>query len=255
MSARLHVSRIAAHIVLVEIDAPPVNALGEGLRARFEAALESIEADGDVRAIVITGRGHAFCAGDDLKEASRRKDDNVASLIRFGRLLDRVERLRPAVIAAVNGFAIGGGLELALCCDIRIASDKATFIGAGVNIGLMASTYRLPRLIGIGPAKAMLLTGSPADADAALKYGLVTQVHSPGALMNAALGLAERIAARAPLAVAASKRAIDQAYDLQPEEARALAERELARLAKTPDFQTRIEAFLARKPPAFTGLY
>jgi enoyl-CoA hydratase/carnithine racemase len=255
MSGTLHVSRPATGVVLIEIDCPPSNALGTAVRERFVEELGAVDADLDVRALIITGRGKGFCAGDDLREAQSRgaegRGGGQASLAQFGRLLDAVEGLRVPVIAAVNGHAMGGGLELALCCDIRIASSTAVFQGAGVNVGLMASVYRLPRLIGIGPAKAMLLTGLPTDAATALSYGLITALHEPEALMTAALALAERIATRAPLSVEAAKRMIGQAFDLSPQEAQRASGEELRMLAGSEDHKAALKAFFAREAAVF----
>jgi len=252
MSAELHVSRPHGAVAWIEIDSPPANALGESVRLRFEQELDAIETDYSVRAVVVTGRGAGFCSGDDLREAKGRGEGALSSLRQFGRLLDKLERLRVPVIAAVNGHAIGGGLELALCCDIRIASETAWFLGAGVNVGLMASVYRLPRLIGIGPAKAMLLTGTRTDAATALSYGLVTAVHPAERLAEEALKLAVRVATRAPLSVEASKRMIGQAFDLDAAEAAAAIGREIKVLAASNDHRAGIEAFLARQEPVFT---
>lgn len=250
--SQLHVSRPRAGVVLIEIDAPPSNALNFETRKVFEAELDAIEQDFAVRCVIITGRGAGFCAGDDLREVGKRDGEGPTGLGQFGRLLDKIERLRTPVIAAVNGYAIGGGLELALCCDIRIASEKAFFLGAGVNVGLMASVYRLPRLIGVGPAKAMLLTGTRTSAETALRYGLVTAIYSADALMSEALTLAERIATRAPLSVEASKRMIGQAFDLNPEEAGAASGRELSVLTRSSDHKEGVRAFLAKAEPKFT---
>ncbi len=114
-------------------------------------------------------------------------------------MLERIETYLIPVIAAVNGHCLGGGLELASVCDIRIASQAASFVCAGVNVGLMASAYRLPRLIGVARAKQMLLTGAPHDAATAERFGLVTAVHAADTLLPEAIRLAARIASRAPL--------------------------------------------------------
>lgn len=239
---------------LVEIFVPPANALGSVPRAALLAALDALEADLAIRVIILTGRGQAFCSGDDLREASQRNNASAdaPSLGSFGAVLDRIEEFRVPVIAAVNGYAIGGGLELALSCDIRIAAESARFQGAGVNVGLMASVYRLPRLIGVARAKAMLLTGLPADAATALTYGLVTEVHAADALMPAALAMAGRIATRAPLSVEASKRQIGRAFDMDAEQAQAASVKELSVLAKSQDHKAAVEAFLTRATPVFT---
>jgi enoyl-CoA hydratase/carnithine racemase len=170
----------------------------------------------------------------------------------FGPLTDRLEATRVPVIGAINGWCVGGGFELALCCDIRIASSEARFVCAGVNMGLMASTYRLPRLIGVSRAKAMLLTGLPHDAEAAERFGLVTSIHAPGHLREAAVALAERIATRAPLSVEATKRTASQAIDLSPEEAGRVWSEELRALRASNDHKAAVEAFRERRDPVFT---
>lgn len=251
MNGELNVDRPVEGVLRIVIDNPPANALGEDLRTRLIAALDEAETDLTVRAVILTGVDGAFCSGDDLREARGRGEGSQASLAQFGRLLDKVERLRAPVIAAVNGYAIGGGLELALCCDLRIAGEAAFFQGAGVNVGLMASVYRLPRLIGVGPAKAMLLTGERTDAPTALRYGLVTAVHPAGELAQAALSLATRIATRAPLSVEATKRMIGLAFDLDAREAGRAANAELRVLAASADHKAALGAFARRETPVF----
>lgn len=250
MSA-IQIDRPAAGVARIVIDNPPVNALGRDVRRSLSAALQQLHDDLDVRAVILTGRGRTFCSGDDLVEAASRGDAALESLKDFAELFDRLESLRPAVIAAVNGWCTGGGLELALCCDLRIASEAARFVCAGVNVGLIASAHRLPRLIGLSRAKSMLMTGLPADAADAERWGLVTAVHAPDRLDAAALALAERIASRAPLAVEAAKRCAAQAFDLEPEAARAAYEREVAALAVTEDHAAALKAFLAKTEPTF----
>jgi enoyl-CoA hydratase/carnithine racemase len=240
------------HVALLEIDNPPMNALGRAARAALLARLDEIDADATIRAVVLTGRGRAFCGGDDLKEqAEAQKTKSSAHLGEFGRVLERIETYRLPVIAAINGWCLGGGLELASVCDIRIASSEAKFVCSGVNVGLMASAYRLPRLIGVARAKHMLLTGSPHDAATAERFGLVTAVHSPETLMKEALALAERIASRAPLSVEATKRAAALAPDLSPEEAAKVNAKELSVLGRSADHKEALAAFIAKREPAF----
>jgi enoyl-CoA hydratase len=252
MSGRIHVSRPRPGVVLLEIDNPPSNALAEAVRLQLDAELDAIEADHAVRAVVLTGRGKGFCSGDDLREAASRGEGNRASLGQFAGMLDRIEALRVPVVGAINGHAVGGGLELALCCDIRLAAEGARFLAAGVNVGLMASVYRLPRLVGVAAASTMILTGSPVDAARALAIGLVSEVHPEAALLDAALALAERIASRAPLSVEASKRMIRQAFDLTPDAAREAAAQETRVLVRSNDHREGIAAFVAKRPPVFT---
>jgi enoyl-CoA hydratase/carnithine racemase len=183
---------------------------------------------------------------------AQRGDSAQESLRQFGRLLARIEAFRCPVIAQVNGHAVGGGLELALCCDIRVASLNASFIAAGVNVGLMASVFRLPRLIGVARAKRMLLTGLPTDAVTAREWGLVTDLVEPQQLEQEALDLARRIASRAPLSVEAAKRQSGKAFDHTAEEAQAEARAELDVLAKSADHREGIAAFAERRDPKFT---
>lgn len=249
---KIQVSRPEAHVAKVVIDNPPTNALGDSIRARLMDALATLQDDLDIRAVILTGTGRVFCSGDDIREVAQRGAAMADSLAQFGRLFDQVEGFRVPVIAAVNGHAMGGGLELALCCDIRIASTQARFAAAGVNVGLMASVYRLPRLIGVARAKAMLLTGWPSDAETALLHGLVTSVHAPEDLEAAALALASRIASRAPLSVEAAKRHAGQAMDLTADEAARASAGDLKTLMASADHRAAIAAFLAKEEPVFT---
>ncbi|MDB5444638.1 MAG: enoyl-CoA hydratase/isomerase family protein [Phenylobacterium sp.] len=248
MSGEVHVEPVAPGVVKLTIDNPPMNPLGVEMRETFMRALDQVEADDSLRCLIVTGKGKAFCSGDDLKAVGPQGED----LAGFARLLDRLEASRAPVIAAVNGWCVGGGFELALCCDIRIASREARFVCAGVNVGLMASTYRLPRLIGVSRAKAMLLTGLPHDAETAERYGLTTGLYAPDDLMEAAVRLAERIASRAPLSVEASKRTANRAPDLSPEEANKMLAGELRTLRKSNDHKAAVAAFRERRDPEFT---
>jgi enoyl-CoA hydratase/carnithine racemase len=248
MGGTVHVEQISDAVVLLEIDNPPANPLGAEMREMFIAALDRAEASDVVRCLIVTGRGRAFCSGDDLKSDGPQQDD----LAGFGRLLDRLEATRVPVIAAVNGWCLGGGFELALCCDIRLASAEATFTAAGVNVGLVASTYRLPRLIGVSRAMSMLLTGLPHDAGTAERYGLVAGIHAPDELRPAAVVLAERVASRAPLSVEAVKRTARRAPDLSPQEANQIWGDEQRVLRASNDHKAAVAAFRERRDPVFT---
>jgi len=248
VSGTVHVETISPAIMLLEIDNPPMNPLDAAMCETFLRTLDEVETNDALRCLIVTGRGPAFCSGADLKEAATGSQTVNA----FGRLLDRMEATRVPVVAALNGWCVGGGFELALCCDIRLASTEAKFVCAGVNVGLMASTYRLPRLIGVSRAKAMLLTGLPHDAETAERYGLVIGVHAPGDLREAAVALAERIASRAPLSVEASKRTASRAPDLSPEDANVMLAEELRVLRKSNDHKAALAAFRERRDPIFT---
>lgn len=243
MSAMIHVSRPTGSILLLELDAPPANALGLPLRAELARILDEIAGDNDTRAVVLTGRGGVFCAGDDLREAHGRPAGKaLAAVENFNQLMDWIEALRVPTIAAIDGWCFGGGLELALACDIRLASDRAVFAASGVNIGLMASVVRLPRLIGVARAKAHLLTGAQFGPERALADGIVTAVHTPERLLPEAFHLAEWIASRAPLAVEATKRVVD---------GRSQVDKELPALVASADHREAVAAFMAKRTTLF----
>jgi enoyl-CoA hydratase len=249
----IHFTSATQAVAILEIDNPPTNALGSAVRTVFLDRLDALERDGAIRAVIVTGKGRTFCSGDDLKErGAALKSGARDTTASFAQLLDRLERFRLPIIAAVNGWAAGGGLELALTCDIRLAATEAQFVCAGVNVGLIASAWRLPRLIGPGRAKHMLLSGLPFDAMTAERFGLVTGVHPSADLMPAALALAERIASRAPLSVEATKRIASRAVDLVPDEAARAVGAEFEALVKTADHAEALTAFREKREPKFT---
>ncbi|HTX49302.1 MAG TPA: enoyl-CoA hydratase/isomerase family protein [Caulobacteraceae bacterium] len=249
MAEGLSVSTVDGRILLLVLDNPPANAMSADMLAAMAEALAAGDENTDLRAVVLTAEGPSFCSGADLKAAHRNGGFDAAAS--FGRVLDQLAASRAPAIAAINGHCVGGGLELAACCDLRIASTEARFVAAGVNVGLMASAWRLPRLIGPARAKAMLLTGSPIDAARAERWGLVTSLHAPGELRDAALALARRIASRAPLSVEATKRMADQAALLSPEAWREAAGREMAHLLASRDHKEALAAFAGKREPAF----
>jgi len=241
----IHLSHPEPSIALVALDVAPANVLAMAERARLLEAFDAIEADRAVRAVVLTGRNGAFCTGDDLAESlSRDVEAQGAAILHFLAMVDRVAACRIPVIAAVDGWCIGGGLELALGCDIRLASDRASFACSAVRMGLTASAGRLVRLVGESRAKPHLLTGAPFDAVRALADGIVAEVHPAAGLLEAALGMARVIASRAPLAVEATKRV---ASGLSTTEAEAPA------LAATADHAEARTAFMAKRPAVFSG--
>ena len=253
----VQIGPIGTHTALIEIDNPPANALGRAARAQLMMGLDRLDTERNIRALILTGKGRAFCSGDDLKEQEAAQKGGIgarsAQLGEFAKVLARIESFRVPVIAAVNGFCAGGGLELALCCDIRIASTEASFTCAAVNVGLIASAWRLPRLIGEGAAKHMLLTGLSFDAAAAEKFGLVTALVAPDALISTASALAERIASRAPLSVEATKRAASRAHDLNAQDGAKMMSEEVTRLVQSADHAEALAAFREKRPPKFTG--
>jgi enoyl-CoA hydratase len=252
----VRVDRSSPGVAVLTVDSPPRNAFTRAVGAAFFAAFEPLDADLDVRCVVVTGTGTAFLAGGDLKlqQSLQTREDDEAYADHpesLSAAMVRVERARVPVVAAVNGDVAGGGLEFALGCDIRLAATTARFVAAGVNVGLILSWYRLPRTIGLGRAKQMLLTGSPCDAVTAERWGLVTAVHEPGALLPAALELAERIASRAPLSVESTKACANRAFDLPTEEATRVQRERFIEMLGTRDHHEALDAFFDRRPPVF----
>ncbi|TQN38033.1 enoyl-CoA hydratase [Blastococcus colisei] len=252
----VRVDRPSPGVAVLTVDSPPRNAFTRDVGAAFFAAFDPLDADLDVRCVVITGAGTAFLAGGDLKlqqSLKTRADDEayVAHPHSLSAAMLKVEQSRVPVIAAVNGDVAGGGLEFALACDIRLAAPGARFVAAGVNVGLILSWYRLPRTIGLGRAKQMLLTGAPCDADTAERWGLVTGVHEPEELLPAATALAERIASRAPLSVENTKACANRAFGLDDAEITALQREKFLEMLRTHDHHEALDAFFDRRPPVF----
>jgi enoyl-CoA hydratase len=244
---------VDGHVGLLELDAPPLNLLTDPLRAALLDALADFRARG-VRAVVLTGRGRAFCAGADLKDEAKLTPESVRAFCEadeavFGALAD----YPGGVIAAVNGYAYGGGFELALACDIRLAARAATLAGVGVTIGLVVGSARLSRLAGEAVAKDLLLSGRPVAAEEALDLGLVSKVVEDGALAAEAREWAATIASRAPLSVRANKVALRHCDGTPLREAVVYERGEWARLQRTADHAEALRAFFEKRPPEFTA--
>jgi enoyl-CoA hydratase len=244
-------------IVTLTLNRPDkLNAIDSPMLDALEQILADIEADAACRAVVLTGAGRAFSAGADIKEWTALAPLDFARTWgqRGHALFDRVAGLRPPVIAAINGIAFGGGLELALCADIRIASTAARCGLPEVTIGTVpgwGGTQRLPRLIGSGRAKHMILSGQPVDAARAEAFGLVSEVVEVGALIERAQELAESIAANAPIAVQAAKRLVDAGLPTSPA---AILEGDAGVMCgNTHDAKEGRSSFLERRPPRYHG--
>jgi len=207
---------LAEGIGHVVIDNPPMNVLSDVNRRGILAALNEFRRDG-ARAIVLTGAGdRAFCGGANLKEEEQLTPESVQDFLRRGRETNQALRESEApVIAAVNGWAMGGGLVLALWCDLRVGSTRAKLGAVGVKVGLMASNVQLARLFPEARARDALLTGRTLEADEAWRWGLLSAVVPPERLMSEATAWARTIAARPAAIVSAAKRAINLA--LEPE--------------------------------------
>ena len=244
-------------VALVTLDRPEaLNALSFRLVAELADALEALDGDADVRAIVLTGAGsRAFAAGADIREMADGTPETLAAEGSFDRW-DTVGRLRTPLIAAVRGFALGGGCELAMACDMIVAADTATFGQPEVKIGVIpgaGGTQRLVRAIGKAKAMELVLTGRSIDAREAERLGLVTQVVEPDQTVPAALELAGRIAALPPLAVRAAKEAIARADELPLSAGLAWERQAFLGLFATDDQKEGMAAFLEKRPARWTG--
>jgi enoyl-CoA hydratase len=235
------------------LDAPPLNLLSDALRAALLEALDEFKAR-RLRAVIVRSGGRAFCAGADLRDEVKLTPEQVQAFLDadeavFSALAD----FPGATIAAVNGYAYGGGFELALACDIRLAARTAKLAGVGVSIGLTVSTARLARVAGEGVALDLLLTGRAVTAEEAFALGLVSAVAEPEALGAEARRWAEVVASRAPLSVRANKVGLRHCARLPIVDAVTYERSEWARLQRTRDHKEALEAFFAKRPPVFTG--
>ena len=233
------------------------NALNGALRCSLLGALDAAARDTAVRVIVLTGAGDkAFVAGADIGEFEGRSAVDQYRVMKQPSIFDAIERSSKPVIAAINGFCLGGGMELALACDIRIASTSARFGQPEVNLGIIpggGGTQRLPRVVGLGAATRMILTGDLVDAAEALRLGLVEEVVAPDALMPRAVAIAETIASKSPVAVSAAREATRAALSLSLEEGLKL-ERALFQVCfASEDKVEGVRAFLDKRPPTFPG--
>ncbi len=243
-------------IAVVTIDRPPVNALNSELIRELTRTFEGLGRRRDVGAVILTGAGDkAFVAGADIAEMVSKSGLEMREFSELGGRLGRaIERAPQPVIAAINGYALGGGCEIALACDIRIASERARLAQPEVNLGIppgFGGTQRLPRLVGAGWASEMILTGDMIDAATAERIGLVNRVTPHGELLGQAKTLARRIVEKGPRAVALSKAAIHMALET-PLRAGLSFETEAFGLAgATADKREGMTAFLEKRKPAF----
>jgi enoyl-CoA hydratase len=245
-------------VYLLTIANPPLNVLTDALLSDLDVMVDEIIAKLDCRALVVTGAGEkAFVAGADINQFLHLDAREGARLVEKGKkIFDRLAYAPFPVICAINGLALGGGLELALACDIRIADQKAKLGLPETGLAILpgySGTQRLTQLIGPGRAKKMIFTGAALSADEAYEWGVIEAVVPNGESVNEALALAEQIASKGPLAIKKAKQAITQGLELTFEEAQAFETQCFADLCQTEDMQEGAKAFKEKRVPTYYG--
>ena len=244
------------NICIVKINNPQaLNALNTTVLSELDCAFSELASDASISAVILTGEGKAFVAGADIAQMSTM---NAAEGKAFGEkgaaVFRKIELLDKPVIAAINGFALGGGCELAMCCDIRIASAKAKMgqpeVGLGITPGF-SGTQRLPRIVGMGVAKELIYTADVINAEEAYRIGLVNKVVEPEALMDSALAMAKKIAKKAPIAVKYSKEAINRGMQTDLDSAIAIEANLFGLCFSTEDQKEGMAAFLEKREAVY----
>ncbi len=245
-------------IATVTINRPDkLNALNDETIEELGGAIDDIEGHRDVGGVIVTGAGRAFVAGADISRMAMQTPVDARERARRGQaIFRRIESLAKPVIAAVNGFALGGGCELAMACHVRIASESAQFGQPEVKLGItpgFGGTQRLARLVGRGRALQLLLTGERIDAREAHRIGLVNMVVPASELMTAATAMLAQMLANAPIAIALCIEAVDRGLGMPVDEGCALEANHFGLLAATADMREGMSAFLEKRPAQFRG--
>ncbi|HEY0994351.1 MAG TPA: enoyl-CoA hydratase-related protein [Gemmatimonadaceae bacterium] len=249
---------VADRIATITVNRPDkLNALNDGTIAELGMAIDEARARDDVGGVILTGAGRAFVAGADIAELSSQSPaDAKARALRGQAIFRRFESSPKPTVAAVNGFALGGGCELAMSCHIRLASEHAKFGQPEVKLGIVpgyGGTQRLPRLVGKGRALQLLVTGDMIDAAEAHRIGLVNAVHPAAELLEAARKLLTTVLAQGPLAVALCLDAVDRGLEMPLEHALTLEASYFGLCAASNDMREGMQAFLEKRPAKFSG--
>ncbi len=244
------------NIAIITLNRPEaLNALNRGLLEELDNVLEEIRKDDKIRSVVIIGSGRAFSSGADLAEAGTGGEAELRARTELGqKVFDKIETFDKPVIAAINGYALGGGLELAAACDMRIAAENASFGNPEVIRGLIpgwGGCVRLPKLIGRAKAAQIILTGERIDAKEAERIGLVNKVVPPDELKSTAIYMAGTLATRAPIAIRLAKNILSKAMEISIEEGNKMMVDGNIICAKSEDIVEGISAFLEKRTPKF----
>ena len=258
MSYQFLTFAVADRIATITVNRPDkLNALNDATIAELGKAIDEARSREDVGAVLLTGAGRAFVAGADISELESQSPLTAGRRARAGqRIFRRYETSPKPVVAAINGFALGGGCELAMACHVRIASETAKLGQPEVKLGIVpgyGGTQRLPRLVGRGAALRLLLTGEMVGAAEALRLGLVDQVVSGDSLIETATTLLRAMIANAPLALAGCIEAVDRGMQLSVDDGCDIEADQFGLLSSTEDMREGMRAFLEKRPPAFSG--
>lgn len=243
---------------VITIENPPVNALSAQIMEELDQTLEMVRENSDVQTVILTGGGNkAFVAGADIKQFIEMPPEVGYELVKSGhQIFNKIENFEVPVIAAIEGFTLGAGCELAMACDIRVAGDKALFGQPEVNLGIIpgyGGTQRLPRLVGAGKAKELIFTGDNIDASEAYRICLVDILVPAGEALSQAHTLSAKIQKKGPLAIRAAKKAITKGLDLPMDEALEFEAVQFKSLCSTEDQKEGARAFLAKEKTQFQG--
>jgi enoyl-CoA hydratase len=249
---------VADRIATITVNRPDkLNALNDATIAELSDAIDAVRTRADIGGAILTGAGRAFVAGADISELQSQGPVDAQRRSRVGQMIfGKFESSPKPVIAAVNGFCLGGGCELAMACHVRIAAEAAKFGQPEVKLGIVpgyGATQRLPRLVGRGRALQLLLTGELIDAPEAYRIGLVNRVVPGGELLVAAQQLLESMIANAPLALAGCIELVDRGIHQPLEDAQRIEADHFGLLSATDDMKEGMRAFLEKRPPQFTG--
>jgi len=249
---------VADRIATITVNRPDkLNALNDATIAELGRAIDEANARDDVAAVLLTGAGRSFIAGADISELESQSPLEAQRRARVGQtIFRRFETSPKPTVAAINGFALGGGCELAMACHVRIASEKAKLGQPEAKLGIVpgyGGTQRLPRLVGRGAALRLLLTGDMIDAAEAHRLGLVDQVVAPEALIDTARAMLTAMASNAPLALAGCIEAVNRGLDVPLEEGCTIESDFFGLLSATADMKEGMRAFLEKRAPNFTG--
>ncbi len=259
MDKTVTIERIEDHIALLSLNRPEAaNSLSRELLDELQRALRKVNRDDNIRVVLLTGNGtKAFCAGADLKERKGMSDEEVTGTVKkIGETVRMIEELPVPVIAVLNGAAFGGGLEMALACDLRMISSSARVGLTETSLAIIpgaGGTQRLSRLIGKGQAKSLIYTARPVDADRAYALGIAEYIHDPDVLMEEAEDLARTIAGNGPVAVREAKKAIDRGMETNLEAGLYIEQKSYRKTIPTKDRLEGLTAFAEKRKPVYRG--